>query len=234
MNARPAMRKPLAWLLGLLGLGVIAFAATRLLPDRSANGVPAATRVPATPVDPANEGRLVEVRGELRVGVPPRDPQLGVGGETALVLERDVEMLQWFESCDGEACTYERVWAARPIDSDAFRDARQHANPGRFPFESARFPARDVRLGDFGVEVALAARDRAGRAWPVAIDQLPPNLAATFRVADGVLYTSADPERPEVGDVRVAYRIVPAGAARVIAVQHGDALVPPPGPVPPG
>src|SRR5690606_20519130 len=80
MNVRPAMRKPLAWLLGLLGLGVIAFAATRLLPDRSANGVPAATRVPATPVDPANEGRLVEVRGELRVGVPPRDPQLGVGG----------------------------------------------------------------------------------------------------------------------------------------------------------
>lgn len=191
--------------------------------------------VPNTPVavaidhlDPANEGRSVVVSGALRISAPARDMELGIGAPNALALLRQVEMRQWRETCTAAACEYALVWAAKPIDWHAFRERRGHENSMPFPFSSQRFLASGVRLGAFNVDPALAAAAVEPIAYPVHLAQLPPNLAATFREQDGVLYTGAVGSAPAAGDLRIGYRIVPAGEQRLSGTQKGDRLVAPP------
>jgi len=181
--------------------------------------------VSAERIDAANEGRTLSVEGRLRASKPARDTQLGVSSD-AVVLLRTVEMLQWREQCAASACEYALAWSAQPVDSSAFRERKGHENLARFPFVGARFVADEVRLGAFRLDAATAkALDAAeSSAWPVHANQLPPNLAATFRERDGVLYAGADPDQA-AGDLRVSYRIVAAGQQRLVGVQHGDRLL---------
>lgn len=187
---------------------------------------PAATvpgTVAADRVDPANEGRLVTISGMLHADKPVRDTQLGVSAD-ALVLLRSVMMRQWQENCVAAKCDYALVWAVQPIDSRGFKTVAGHQNPARLPFSTARFFADNVRLGAFKIDAALAAGAAKPVAYPVGGAQLPPNLAATFRESVGVLYAGADPAHAAAGDLRVSYRIIPVGMARVTGVQDGDRL----------
>ncbi|HEY6942471.1 TMEM43 family protein [Dokdonella sp.] len=169
-------------------------------------------------VDPRNDGREVELDGPLRVARPARDDAFAIEA-AAVVLLRDVRMLQWQEHCAGAQCRYALEWSSQRIDSRAFREPAGHRNDTPFPFSSERFPAADVRLGAFEIDANLAAAGAAPQAYPVSIARLPPNLAATFRDCDGALCTG-DPARPVAGDLRVAYRIVPDGVRRIVGVQQ--------------
>lgn len=177
-------------------------------------------------IDFANEGRTLTISGSLHATKPARDSQLGIGAD-AVALLRKVEMLQWREHCAASACDYALAWSEQPVDSGAFRERKGHENATRFPFAGARFVAGDLRLGAFKLDAALAVAAVEGSeavAWPVHANQLPPNLAATFRERDGVLYAGADPDKAAAGDLRVSYRIVATGARRLTGVQHDDQL----------
>jgi len=177
-------------------------------------------------IDFANEGRTLSISGNLRAGRPARDTQLGVSAD-AVALLRKVEMLQWREHCAASSCDYALAWSEQPVDSSAFRERKGHENATRFPFASARFLAGDLRLGAFKLDAALATaavEGSEGIAWPVHANQLPPNLAATFRERDGVLYAGADPGKPAAGDLRVSYRIVASGERQLTGVQHDERL----------
>lgn len=195
--------------------------------------VPAAAGTPLTVsperIDPANQGRLLEISGKLRGQDVPHDEQFGIRAEAgAIGLMRSVEMRQWEETCAREKCEYEQVWSDEPIDSSAFRQRKGHENPQRSPFDGELFVAKEWRLGAFRFDPQLGAQilfdDDAPAALPVRASQLPPNLAATFRDRDGVLYTG-DPEHPAIGDLRVSYRVVaPMEVSRVRGVQDGQWL----------
>lgn len=193
----------------------------------------AALAVAATSVDAANQGRLLDVSGPVRGVAAIEDPQFGIRSEAgAAALVRTVEMFQWREDCAAAKCSYRKEWSAQAIDSAAFREPAGHANDARFPFRGATFRAAEWRLGAFRLDAALAAAlpFAAARrtALPAAPSQLPPNLAASLRERDGMLY-SGDPERPAVGDLRVSYAVLAfADAQRVRGVQDGDRLVPAP------
>jgi hypothetical protein len=174
-------------------------------------------------VDPANEGHQITVSGSIKIVKPARDAQLGVSAD-AIALLRKVEMLQWRERCAGGACDYALEWSEKPFDSHAFRDPAAHANPARFPFVSASFFADDARLGAFRIDAAAVAAISEPVAFPMHAAQLQPNLAATFRDRDGLLYAGADPDHPAAGDLRVSYRIVAAGTQRVTGLQQGNYL----------
>ena len=181
-------------------------------------------------VDPANEGRTLRVSGVLRVVKPARDTELGLQSGNALALLRDVEMRQWREACTGAGCTYALAWTAKPIDWRSFRVPAGHQNTTPFPFSSTRFLAAQVRLGAFEVDPALAAGTTAAVDYPVGITQLPANLAATFREDQGILYTAAAGAPPAAGDLRISYRIVPAGEQHLRGIQKGDQLIAPDSP----
>ncbi|GAA0723027.1 TMEM43 family protein [Dokdonella soli] len=190
-------------------------------PAAATPAVSSPAAVAADRIDPANEGRNVIVSGTLRVAKPARDAQLGVSAE-AVALLRQVEMLQWRETCTAKACDYALAWSATTVDSRAFREPAGHQNPAPLPFASERFLAGEVRLGAFVVDPVLAAEGSEAVAYPVHATQLPPNLAATFRERDGVLYTGTD--HGAAGDLRVSYRVVAAGERRLSGVQVGNRL----------
>ena len=173
-------------------------------------------------VDPADEGRHVRLHGALVFAGGARDAQLGVGANAA-VLFRDVRMLQWQEHCAGNDCTYTTDWSAQAIDSARFRRPEGHANPP-LPFASARFDARALRLGAYAVDADLVAAQGTPRAHAVATADLPPNLAAAFRVVDGALVAGGDADKPRVGTVRISYRAIAAGPIELTGVQRGGRL----------
>lgn len=177
--------------------------------------------VDAAQVDKANDGRRVRVTGVLSADGPVRDAPLGVSA-TAAVLLRNVEMYQWREHCAGAACNYDTGWGA-PADSSKFREPKGHENP-RAPFASAVFAAPGLKLGAFALDPSLLAAQHAPHAYPVSDAGLPPNLAASFSAMNGALYAGGDPAQPQVGMLRLSYRVVPLGAATLEGVQRDGAL----------
>jgi len=176
---------------------------------------------PSAPQSAAGEktGDVIHLRGKLQVVTPPRDTALGVSAD-AVVLLRIVEMYQWHEQCDGDACRYGTMWSRMQINSNAFHERNGHENP-RAPFSDARFQAGELKLGEFSVDAALAAGQRAPIDYPVPADALPPNLAATFSVVDGFLYAGGNPAHPQPGTLRIRYRIIPAGEVEITGVKYG-------------
>jgi hypothetical protein len=192
-----------------------------------------ALAVRADAVDPANEGKLVKVSGDLVATTPATDSQLGITAPDAIMLLRFAEMLQWQEQCPrgAGACTYQQVWSPQLINSSKFREPAGHENPARLPLTTARFSSAAVRLGAFTVDAATLGNyrlDASLRIKPtpirVSASQLPSNLAPTFRDFNGALY-AGDPEHRKVGDVRVSYRIIPATKVDVVGIQRGNQLI---------
>jgi hypothetical protein len=180
-------------------------------------------------IDPANEGRLVKLSGDLSLEKPASDTQLGITAD-AIMLLRFAEMLQWREQCTGANCTYQQVWSPQLIASGKFR-VPDHKNPERLPITTARFSASDLRLGAFHIDAASLGNQRLGSSlqtrpvpYPVDTSKLPSNLAISFRDSNGVLY-AGDPEHRAIGDVRVSYRIIPAGKVDLVGTQRGDRLI---------
>lgn len=194
----------------------------------AAPGVP--LTVAADRIDPANEDRLIEVTGDLKVVSPTHDTQLGIDAN-AVMLMRYADMLQWQEQCSGKDCTYRQVWSPQLINSKKFRDQEGHQNPSHLPVTTARYPSSEVRVGAFRVNAAMFGNSAPGVPLPVkpqqysvASSKLPSNLAISFRDRNGTLY-AGDPDHPAVGDVRVIYRIIPAEKVQIIGTQHGDGVI---------
>lgn len=206
----------------VLALLALAAAVAWFLGRNGGSPVPAAIEVAPGHIDAANEGIRVSIQGVLRVMEPPRDADLGIEAADAVSLLRDVEMLQWHESC-AATCTHRLDWSATPVDSNAFREPHGHTNAASMPFTAARFDAAELRIGAFQLEPASAAADVGAVAYPVRIAQLPSNLAATFRECADALCTGEE-EHPAAGDLRVRYRVVPAGVRMLVGIQRGDRL----------
>lgn len=175
----------------------------------------------SAPPTPNAVAEAAKVSGKLSIHRPPRDAQLGVSADAAILL-RIVEMYQWTERCDGANCRYEQAWSGAQIDSSKFRTPAGHRNPPA-PFADARFIAGEIKLGDLSVDPKLL-NTQAAVEYRVSADSLPPNLEATFSVIDGALYAGGDAAHPQVGTVRVRYRIVPAGEVELSGILRGNRL----------
>ncbi|MEO7433504.1 MAG: TMEM43 family protein [Dokdonella sp.] len=217
-------------ILGLLVIATLAGGGWYVWHHRSATTVvheqPTATPVDmAEPrIDPSNEGKRVRITGEVRMDKPARDPRLGILSDSA-VLWRKVEMLQWIEHCVAGKCGYALDWSERAVHSSAFHEKAGHDNPGAFPLSSETFLGENVRLGAFRVDNARVPDESGATPYPIRLEQLPENLAATFRVKDGVLVAATNAGQPEAGDLRVTYRVLPAGLKQTWSgVQRGDRL----------
>jgi hypothetical protein len=171
----------------------------------------------------AEHGVNVQLSGKLQIAQPPRDAQLGVNAADAVLLLRSVSMIQWQEHCDNGTCSYDTAWAAQPVDSGKFRIRAGHENPP-MPFADARFAAGSVRLGELETDPELVPAQHPAVDFPVKPGMLPPNLAATFSVIDGVLYAGGDALHPRAGTLRISYRIVPAGEISLSGIRRGSRL----------
>lgn len=169
-------------------------------------------------------GYMVRVTGTPQVVELPLDADFGVQADTP-VLIRHVAMFQWHEIHVGYPL-YEQDWVNRAVNSATFSDPRGHANPGPLPIPPRRFIAPRVRLDGFLLDAAIV--DAIPGSVPLTPDfgRLPPNLAATFHVVGDALVSSADPQAPRLGDLRIRWREVPLQPISVFARAEGDRLLP--------
>ncbi len=185
-------------------------------------------------VDPANQGRLVHLFGELDSNEKVRDPQISLEVE-GVRLERNVEMYQWQEhdrertekSASGSERTvtehaYERVWSPTAIDSSRFAEAG-HYNPP-MTLVSKTFDAVNVAVGSFRLSPPLVAQVGGFQEIP-ALPEVAAraNVGRPVHVAGTAYYAGRNPNVPEIGDLRVTFRFAPAGqVVTVIGQQVGD------------
>lgn len=201
-----------------------------------AEGAGLVTTVEAAKVDPANAGKLIHVAGQVKSGAPLVDDELGVSAQ-ALRLVRVVEMYQWKEHRETKTVkhyggseerithyTYEKVWSADRIDSSKFKEAFSHTNPEP-RIKRRALAARDAELGAFRPGQEVIARLPATSPLPVSDAQLAGmrgKLGTEAALVANAVYVGANPNAPRVGDLKISYRVAPAGPASIIGAQNGS------------
>ncbi len=200
-------------------------------------GAGAVVHVAADAVDAGNESKLIHTSALVEGSPAVSDPVLAVDVD-GLALRRIVEMYQWKESSESREkkklgggsettteYTYRTEWNDDRIDSSDFRLSEDHANPNEWPVESESFEAGDARLGAFSL--SGSARSAVGR-WR-ALDaaqaaRFPEEFEGFRRIADSRLYLGANPDKPEVGDVRIRFEYQPEEVFSIVARQTGQGL----------
>jgi hypothetical protein len=187
-------------------------------------------------VDPANDGKLIHLSGDLKPGAPLTDPDFTVSA-TALRLVRTVEMYQWKEESKTETrknvggseetvTTYEytRVWAETRNDSSRFKRPEGHVNP-QMQYRSTSYSSRDATLGAYrpGANVVdqLPANDVVPLDASLA-NKLAGRVKGPVHMADSRIYLGDNPSDPRIGDLRISYKLAPAGPTSIVGRQVGS------------
>jgi hypothetical protein len=201
-----------------------------------AEGAGLVVDVDAAKIDPANEGKLVHVTGDMKAAIKPSDAEFGVSAE-GLRLVRTVEMYQWKEEkktetkkntggSEEEVTTYSYVrgWSDSPIDSSRFKVPDGHVNPAK-RYNDANFAGRDVTLGAYRPSERIVRMLPASQDVPVnaaMAEALRTRISGPVQASEGRFYLGADPTQPRIGDMRVSYTLVPAGIVSIVGRQTGS------------
>jgi len=196
-------------------------------------GAAAVISVPPATVNPANEGKLVHVAGDLKLAGPVADPEFGMSA-TAIKLVRKVEMYQWKEESKQEkktnvggsqdtvtTYTYVREWSERRNDSSRFKQPGGHANP-EMRYSSRQNVAQTASLGAFQLTQETLGQVGGGVRLPVEQAQLQAlrqRLGGNVHLRDGTIYIGFDPDSPRIGDLRVSFEQVTSPQLTVVARQ---------------
>ncbi|MBN8942676.1 MAG: hypothetical protein J0H01_24450 [Rhizobiales bacterium] len=200
--------------------------------DRVSAGI---VSIDAARLDPAHNGRLVHVTGNVAASAPIVDPDTGFKAD-GLKLTRQVDMLQWMRlaSPDSAGRTIVSRWLGfgyptALLTVDGKPDGR--SNPP-MPLTSRTIEAPGFLIGDLPLDARLADAVVPLVRQPVSAEALPALAAklgrADLRMVDGRIVSAADPAAPEIGDLAISYGLQVAGPAPVtlIARQQDGRLVP--------
>jgi len=190
-------------------------------------------------VDPGFDGKLVHVEGEVETTSQLTDPVFAIS-DTAIRLERHVEMYQWHETSQSSTrkktgggtettttYTYGTDWSANLINANNFKQKNpERSNPSTMPWAKDSWQAADVRLGAYQLPAFLV--DKISGSTSVYLSEA---MAAELQlgsrpaqVYDNAFYFAANPAQPQVGDVRVRFSVTPAAPVSIVAVQHGNSF----------
>jgi len=170
-----------------------------------------------------------------------QDTQLGVQAD-GLLLMRSVEYFQWAETASSETRTklgggqeavttynYATEWSSMPNDSDKFNQPTGHQNPA-VTVDAAEFAANSAALGAFRIDEAVLGQLSADTLLPLTAQNAQSVSGALSRPAtlqDKVIYIGTNPASPQVGDMKISYRLVPQNTTlSVIGAQVQNTLRP--------
>ncbi len=197
--------------------------------------------VPAAPIDPAHDGKLVHITGPTVAGSEPADPAFGLA-VSAIKLRRDVEMYQWTEEKKSETqkklggseetvttYTYKKEWSSGLIDSSEFHKPDGHTNPGELPVESETFTADGVTVGDYTLPDSLIEKIEDYHALPITKktkSEVTADLPAPVTISNDGFFVGQDPKAPAVGNLRIHFEVVEPGDVSIVAAQTGTTFEP--------
>lgn len=196
--------------------------------------------IAASPVDAANDGKLVHVAGPIAVPGRLRDAAFGIEAE-GLRLVRKVEVFQWKETSHSETrkklgggeetvTTYHYAldWTDHPVDGSSFKQPDGHRNPP-VNVRGESFAQPRATLGAFALTPSQIGGLGETRTRPVTgSDEGAVRRAAggatALSVLDGRIHLGFDPMRPRLGDVRISYEVAQTPEATIVARQAGNGL----------
>ena len=207
-----------------------------------AEGAGAVVLVENAPIDPANEGKLIHVTGPVVTGQVLTDDAFGIEAE-GIRLVRNVEMFQWVEEESSKkqtalgggeetvtTYTYNKEWKEGRVDSSEFKQPDNHQNP-QAALDSQIFQIDDGKLGDFALTESVLDDVGGAKDYPIKSADLGAITAANplgvpVSLIDGVIVAGEQPASPSVGDLKIAYQLIPLGDISVIAQQSGGSFAP--------
>jgi hypothetical protein len=205
---------------------------------------------PPYPDDLNSRDMLVHVTGRLEVPnrmylrdnftLPKAVP------ENATRLQRVVEMYQWKESSKSETrnklgggtetvttYSYAMGWSETEHSSGSFAEPTGHQNPP-MPFRSESYSEdRYLVVGESGWFVAADKVAMIGTEAAVQLTEEDAtdlagwlNGTTPVKLSQNALYVGFNPSRPQIGDLRISYRVAQADSASVVAMDKSPDLVP--------
>lgn len=172
--------------------------------------------------NPEFEGKLIHANGTVvtQDSLIDSDFKIGVKG---MFLSRSVEYYQWVESSSSKTedklggsqevtttYTYSKQWTSSPVNSSEFKDPEyKNANNAgvRRQVENKTIVAEHATIGAYKLPAEMISSFPRSNAMPLVLSLQGDSLT---QISNNVIYFGANPSAPEVGDVRVEYRYVPA------------------------
>ncbi|EDN67708.1 membrane protein containing DUF1625 [Beggiatoa sp. PS] len=186
------------------------------------------------------ESKLIYVSGEATSDDVLRDILFDVDMVNIIKLRRVVEMYQWEEAQSTDEYgtshyAYYRVWKSYLIESSTFQRQNIYQNPITMSFTGQTISAKQVRIGEFLLSAPFIETLQNFKAFPVitysSIWQVEENIRHQFpnqeiHFFDNHYYIGKNPNKPQVGDLRIRFEIVPTQPLSIIAQQVNGYLVP--------
>lgn len=197
--------------------------------------------IPADRIARANDGKLVHVMGRATTEDELHDSEFDVIA-TGIKLVRTVEIYQWQETSSSEThqnlggstetkttYKYSKGWASELANSSTFRKPAGHENPSYVPFSNTTYQAETVTIGAFRLSDAQVAALDETRPAPLRhlVPEPPTEIdGRPVTMTDNQFYVGANPNSPEVGDLRVRFDLVEPADISIIAQQYKDSFIP--------
>lgn len=204
-------------------------------------------------IDPSLEGSLIHANAFVSSTETLSDPTFGVS-TTAIRLSREVSFYQWMESSTTETkekiggtleetttYSYKKGWTTSPIESADFKDPDyQRLNSVLINATDASWQAQDVSFGAYKLTegmissvscdsaVEVAPSQELIDEWNDAIRRVKKDTLQTnyVHIMGDTIYLGADPDAPEVGDVKASFAKASDGDASILAQVKGDSFAP--------
>jgi len=181
---------------------------------------------PETPPTNLPENNIVHFSGKTVLNDSIIDPVFGVT-VLGLHLERSVEMYQWVENVETKTekklggseettktYTYSKEWKSTLTNSSNFKE-EGHNNPSSMPFKSEDFMTSSAQVGS----IDLSSETIGGISCYADLnlrnisfqDTAIKNLGHELYIGQGTTTT------PQIGDVRVTFRYVPATDVSIVS-----------------
>lgn len=191
-------------------------------------------------IDPNNNGKLIHVAAKATTNEVLNDDLFGVH-ETAIKLNRVVEMYQWKEAqstqkhknLGGSETTettysYTKEWSDKLINSSTFKKRDEHQNPTTMPYTSQTFTADDITVGAFKPTGGFI--DKINKPTDYTLTEqnasaMNDQLKSYFKLS-GNDYFYGDPANPLIGSLRVHYTIVSPTDVSIVGKQNSNSIEP--------
>ncbi len=191
-----------------------------------------------------NEGKLVHTSGEATTDETLTDEVLGVKAAETIKLQRVVEMYQWQEHessvteehYGGDETTtttysYSEEWSDDPIDSSSFDESNEHRNPD-MPIHGKEIKAQQVTLGQFSLSEYFIGHMDDYQPLQMPDEEQTQVLEKLSALMEGkknqtygdYYYVSENPAAPQIGDLRIRFKVVLPAIISVVAKQAGTSL----------
>jgi hypothetical protein len=199
-------------------------------------GRKAVISVSADDLNNSNNGSLIHISGIADTNQVLDDSMFGVQ-DSALKLRRQVEMYQWQEHTETKTkknvggsettetvYTYRKEWSENYIDSSYFKKIAEHQNPSSMPYHSKTMVASDIKVGVFELSNAFVSKIDYFSDYPLSqqnFDAMDGGLQQSFQL-NGTEYFYGNPSNPEIGSVRIRYKIIKPMDISVVGKQNGN------------